>query len=1326
MASTTNSTPHPQLPKLNGRNYYHWSIQMKVLFESQDLWDVVKEGYEEPEDLDEVTDEEESDLKEIKKRDRKALFMIYQAVDEVIFERISSSATSKEAWDMLYKTYRGEDKVKVVRLQTLRCEFDGIKMRESETVEDFYNRVILLLNQLRLNGETIEDTRVVEKILRSLTRRFEYIVVAIEESKDLSTLSLESLLGTLQSHELRMKQFDSPTYEQAFQFQSSNAHENSKEIAKYDQNDDRGKGKAKSLSQVQCHYCQKFGHVKKFCRKRIADEKGTTFMHKEEGNDDDTMFMILSTQDAQFNDMWYIDSGCSNHMCGNKDLFTQIDDSLKREVRTGDDKKLDVYGIGEIIINTKQGNKRIQSVYYVPELKHNLLSVGQLLQKNYELHFKENSCMIKDPKGNMLGKISMSSNKMFPINFKENNLFAFNLCTNKTSLLWHHRFGHTNMGYLSYMYKHSLVKGIPNVTKFEGVCEGCMLGKQTRESFPQDKAWRATEQLELVHTDVCGPMRTPSIGGSRYLLTFIDDFSRKLWVYFLKEKSEVFYKFKVFKTLVEKQSGHEIKAIRSDGGGEYNAKYFKDFLIENGIHHQVTTRYTPQQNGVAERKNRSIIEMARSMLKAKNLDDSYWGEAVACACYLLNRTSTKSLPNMTPQEAWSGYKPCVAHLRTFGCIAYSHIPEQKRSKLESKSEKAIFVGYSENSKAYKLYNPITKNMIISRDVAFEEEKCWDNSVIQEENHPQILQDDNSDDTRQIHEDSPISTPSTVQTPSPSSDNRIPQNSQSTMSTLETPPRKSYRNLNRIYANSRRIDLDDVADFALFSDADPLLYEDACLDKKWRDAMDEEMKAILKNNTWELVDLPEGHKSIGVKWVYKTKLNERGEIDKHKARLVVKGYKQKYGIDYQEVFAPVIRLETIRLVLALAAQKEWKVHQMDVKSAFLNGTLKENVYIDQPIGYIEKGNENKVCHLKKALYGLKQAPRAWYSRIESYFIENGFRKCPQEHTLFIQEKNGMILIVCIYVDDLVFTGNSHEMIEEFKASMKDEFDMTDMGLLHYFLGIEVKQKEDKISICQERYARSILDRFNMSEASPGNIPMEYGSKLSKFPDEENVDPGLYRSLVGCLMYLTATRPDLMFAVSIISRYMECPKVGHWEAGKRILKYVKGTVGHGIVYSKVEKFSLIGFSDSDFGGNPDDSRSTSGYIFTLGSGAISWQSKKQSVVALSSAEAEYMSLSLAGCQAIWLRGILEELSEVQESPTKIFCDNKSAIALSMNPVFHGKSKHIRIKFHFIRELIRNGEINVEFCGTKDQLADCFTKALQVGSFHNMKERLGVHHV
>lgn len=284
-------------------------------------------------------------------------------------------------------------------------------------------------------------------------------------------------------------------------------------------------------------------------------------------------------------------------------------------------------------------------------------------------------------------------------------------------------------------------------------------------------------------------------------------------------------------------------------------------------------------------------------------------------------------------------------------------------------------------------------------------------------------------------------------------------------------------------------------------------------------------------------------------------------------------------------------------------------------------------------------------------------------------------------------------------------------------------MTDMGLLHYFLGIEVRQEEKGIKISQQRYAQNLIDKFNMRQCIPANTPMEFGLKLSKNCKDECVDGSLYRSLVGSLVYLTATRPDMVFAVSMISRFMESPKSSHWEAGKRILKYVKGTIDHGITYSRTSNFKLTGYSDSDFGGNLDDGRSTAGYIFNMGSGAVSWQSKKQSVVALSSAEAEYMSLSIAGCQALWLRGLLTELEHPQDDPTTIFCDNKSAIALTKNPVFHGKSKHIRIKFHFIRELVSNGEVKIEFCGTKDQLADCFTKALQIGSFKFMKDCLKV---
>lgn len=383
-------------------------------------------------------------------------------------------------------------------------------------------------------------------------------------------------------------------------------------------------------------------------------------------------------------------------------------------------------------------------------------------------------------------------------------------------------------------------------------------------------------------------------------------------------------------------------------------------------------------------------------------------------------------------------------------------------------------------------------------------------------------------------------------------------------------------------------------------------------------------------------------------------------------MVAKDYSKKQGIDFTEVFAPVARMDTVRMIVALAAGRGWDIFQLDVKSAFLHGELNEDVYIEQPLGYVQKGNEHKIYKLHKALYGLRQAPRAWFSRIESHFLNEGFERCPNEQTLFIKRgTRGNILIVSIYVDDLIYTSDDKGLMIEFKKSMMQAFDMTDLGKMRFFLGIEVLQKPEGVFMCQRKYAADILKKFAMDECKPMKSPIVPGSKINKDVDGVGVDETYFKQIVGSLMYLTSTRPDIMFGVSLISRYMSKPTELHMQVAKRILRYLKGTINYGIFYKKGGEEKLLGFTDSDYAGDEDDSKSTSGYIFKMNSGAVSWMSKKQPIVTLSTTEAEFVAAAASACQAIWMRRVLRNLSYDQEGCTTIMCDNSSTIKFPKMP-------------------------------------------------------------
>ncbi|KAJ0865267.1 putative RNA-directed DNA polymerase [Helianthus annuus] len=1261
------------LPIFKGEGYEFWSIRMRTLLMSHDLWDFVETGYN-------PNDGDQGRLKENKRKDSRALSLIQQAVHDDVFSRIAAATTARQAWTLLQTEYQGDSKVKTVKLQSLRREFETLQMKDAEAVADFLSRVMKIVNQKRAYGEAVTDQSVVEKVLRSLTPRWDHVVTAIEESKDLSTLSFDQLMGSLQAHEARVNRgMEISEEEKVFQTMSGGEDNRMGSFRGRGRGVSRGRGRGRGRfggrgrGSIQCYNCNRFGHVRAEC---WNEPQAQAAVEDDDEEEECKLFMAVGCEEKPEKNVWFIDSGCSNHMTGKRGLFQDLDKSKKVQVRMGNGRCLQVEGKGRIKLEVDVGKHRIlDDVQFAPDLGYNLMSVGQLMRIGYSLLFEDDKCVITHKRTRkIMCTIPMSSNNTFPLDIN-NQKVSLAVVQEKESRLWHLRYGHLHEQGLKQLSDNNMVYGLPEIGTWPMICEGCVYGKQTRNSFPKH-AWRSTRVLELVHADLC-TMPVRSLGGSKHFLLLTDDYSRMSWVYCLHKKAEAFERFKIFKIKVEKESGQKIGTLRSDRGGEFCSTEFNSFCDEHGIKRHLTAPYTPEQNGVAERKNRTVVEMAQSMMQEKNLSGCFWGEAVATAVYLLRFSPTKAVAGQTPYEVWYGRKPSVDHLKVFGCPAYGLKPKHLRKKLEARSKKYVFVGYCPKSKAYRLFDVDTMKIVVSRDVIFDELSKWKKSENDSTGMPKEVAhvDVNlvGDIEYEVGESSGSPNNSTTSHMQDNESNNTGSesdvigqgnssstSSQSTGSTSlassgSTSPVK-LRGLDDLYDNTVPIlDFDSACQFAL-SSFEPSTYEEAATSKEWLKAMQNELESLEHHNTWSLVNLPDGKKPIGLKWVFKLKIDENGKIQKHKARLVAKGYVQQSGIDYEETFSPVARFETIRLVLSLAAQNGWPVYQFDVKSAFLNGVLSEEVYVTQPPGFEVKGEERKVYRLHKALYGLKQAPRAWYSRIDGYLARNGYERSQNEPTMYVKQ-----------------------------------------GELKYFLGLEVMQTKDGIFLSQKKYIMDLLKRFRMEHCKSVTTPMNSNDKFQVVDGGEQVDAYIYRSLIGGLIYVTHTRPDIVFAVGIVSRFMQKPSTFHFSAAKRVL--------------------------SDWAGSSEDMRSLSTYAFSTGTGAISWMSKKQDVVALSTTEAEYIAAAAGACQAVWLRKMLKELKHEQMEATPICCDNRSAIFLTKNQAFHSRTKHINIKYHYIRSLVEGNQIELEACDSHEQVADIFTKALGLEQFSYLRAKLGV---
>jgi transposase InsO family protein len=925
--------------------------------------------------------------------------------------------------------------------------------------------------------------------------------------------------------------------------------------------------------------------------------------------------------------------------------------------------------------------------------------------------------------------------------------------------LWHRRFSHLNHEAIKTLSTKGLVEGLDIAANPPQFCEACIEGKAHKHPFPTLTTRRSTELLELVHSDICGEISPNTISGFKYFISFIDDKSRYGYVKLLERKSDAFEAFKEFKAKAELETGKKIKVLRTDNGGEYIGEKFEEFLASHGIKHELTTPYTPEQNGLAERYNRTIVEAVRSMLFDMGMSKQFWGEAVMTAVYTRNRSPSRAIDNVTPYSIYKGRNPNVSHFRVFGSTAYALILSP-RTKLEPKTRKCLFLGYDERSKGYKLVDITTLDIVRSRNVTFIEDAKPIPAIIDDglPFHP-FAQPTSHDNNPPPPPD--ILSVANLDHPIPVDDVQVPFPVAPAAGPADAPPQPPVQ---RYHASGRprrnagppQWREDDLANATTEEDfereinrtvqaraltvsvdfLEPRTVEEAMASEQreqWEKAMKEEYDALIRNETWRIELLPEGRLPVGCRWIFKFKRDGQGNITRYKARLVAQGFAQLEGIDYEETFAPVAKFTSIRTALALAAHYDWHVEQMDVKSAFLNGVLEEEIYMRQPPGFLVGDGEIYVCRMQRALYGLKQAPRVWNQTINEFLLNLGFIRSEADHCVYSRVRRGSIIIIILYVDDTLHFTNNIRSLRQIQEQLSRRFEMTFIGDAEFILGLQITRDRINrtIQLSQTSYINEIVRRFGLQDANAVSTPLPTSTRLTRdmSPQTSQEIASMrdvpYLRAIGSIMYaMLGTRPDIAYAVGVLSQYGSNPGPEHWAALKRVIRYLKGTAHFALQYGGAENgLELVGWTDSDWASDLDTRRSIAGFTLDLNGGSISWSSKKQPTVALSTVEAEYMATTQATREAIWLRSLLTDLGSPPTAATIVHADNQGSISLARNPVNHARTKHIDIRYHFIRERIESGEIDLRYVSTADQVADILTKALPKDKHWKLMRLMGL---
>ena len=1186
---------HLDIPELRGDNYKIWKERILLHLGYMDIDYAIRKS-EPPEVTEESTPTEVALYEQWEKSNQLSVMFIKTKITAGIRGSVEQYDKVQDLLKAIGEQFVTSDKALA---STLIMKFSSIRITSVRGVREHIMQMRDIAAQLKKLGIDMSDSFLVHFILNTLPHQYGPFKVSYNTHKD--KWSINELMTMCVQEEERLVMELGESAMLATTFGKNKRNDTSQTYTS--KSNQKGKGRRPPQADIKmenkCFFCKRKGHVKKDCPKfkKWLEKKGNI-----------SSFVCYESNMVNVNiNTWWIDSGSTIHIAnslqGMQNLRKPVGNELS--ILSGNKMGSPVEAIGPCTLTLENGFVLVlERTFYVPSFSRNLISVSRLVPLGFSFTFQDNVFNLFYKSNNIgTGILADGLYRICLQNEATNNSLHVHIGTKRcninedSSMLWHRRLGHISIDRIKRLVKDGVLSTL-DYTDFE-TCVDCIKGKQTNKS--KKHANRSSNILEIIHTDICCPdMDMP---GQKYFITFIDDYSRYMYVYLLHNKYEALDAFKIFKAEVENQCGKQIHIVRSDRGGEYYGRYtengqapgpFAKFLQEHGIVAQHTMPGSPDQNGVAERRNRTLVDMVRSMLSNSNLPQFLWTDALKTAVYILNRVPTKAVPK-TPFEIWKGWKPSLRHMSVWGCPSEVRIYNPHEKKLDPRTLSGFFIGYAKTSNGYRFYCPSHSTRIVeSRNAKFLENDMISGrdrfrDLIPVHDHIETQPSTSYERLVIVHhtpqvpisvEQPIIEVPQIAENlPEDQQVQELPYNLEQTVEP-QAPPgadgptlRRSTRGRKSAIPSDYIVYLQEN-DIGVENDPETFSQAISCNESElWYNAMKDELDSMKSNEVWDLVELPKGVQAIGCKWVYKTKRDSLGNIERYKARLVAKGFTQKEGIDYTETFSPVSKKDYLHIILALVAHLDLELQQMDVKTAFLNGDLEEEVYMKQPEGFSSREGEHLVCKLKKSIYGLKQASRQWYYKFHGVITSFGFIENPMDQCIYQKVSGSKTCFLVLYVDDILLATNDKGMMHRVKQFLSKNFDMKDMGEASYVIGIKIHRDRSRgiLGLSQETYINKILERFRMKDCSPSVAPIMKGDKLSlnQCPkndlENESMKNIPYASVVGSFMYAqVCTRPDIAYAVGVLGRYQSNPGVDHWRAAKKVMRYLQGTKDYMLMY------------------------------------------------------------------------------------------------------------------------------------------------------------------